>query len=146
VKPTFPGASSPHGGKLDPFGPPGNDFSTLSADKIDPKGSIMDRDKLGQSVFTGLVVVGIVAMSAVLAAPRVPGVAWVCGTPLFASAYYRSRSSNTVLAETDWEKFRECLNPQPPAYCNAHPDPGLDPQTTREHWDRCLADGRYDDC
>jgi hypothetical protein len=20
------------------------------------------------------------------------------------------------------------------------------PQTTREHWDRCLADGKYDDC
>jgi hypothetical protein len=22
----------------------------------------------------------------------------------------------------------------------------IDPQTTREHWDRCLADGKYDDC
>jgi len=118
--------------------------------KIDPKGSVMDRDKLGQSVFTGLVVAGIVAVSTALAEPRHdPRGELFCGTPFFSKGLYPSRFSGAFLAENPEairEHFKQCLNPQPPSYCNAHPDPGIDPQTTREHWDQCLADGVYDDC
>ena len=110
----------------------------------------MDRDKLGRSVFTGIVAAGLVAMGTALAEPGVSWPVWVCATPLVPNGCHLSRSYDTFFAEPDPEAIREhykqCLNPQPPSYCNAHPDPGIDPQTTREHWDRCLADGQYDDC
>src|SRR5262245_44427105 len=57
----------------------GNYSSTLCLDKIDSEGSIMDRDKLGQSIVTGLVVLGIVGMTTALGEPRGLRGNW-CGT------------------------------------------------------------------